>query len=48
MIDSHCHLDINPLFDNLDEIVSRSKEVGITKLLSICTNLDSFENIKKL
>ena len=48
MIDSHCHLDINPLFDNLDEIVSRSKEVGITKLLSICTNLDSFENIKKI
>ncbi len=48
MIDSHCHLDINPLFDNLDEVVLRSKEAGITKLLSICTNLDSFENIKKI
>tara|TARA_B100001123_G_C15297046_1_gene1019609 strand:+ start:375 stop:1139 length:765 start_codon:yes stop_codon:yes gene_type:complete len=48
MIDSHCHLDHEPLFQNLDEIILRSKNVGITKLLTICTNLDSFENIKKI
>ena len=48
MIDSHCHLDHEPLFNNLDEIIKRSKEVGIKKILTICTTLESFDNIKKI
>ena len=48
MIDSHCHLDHEPLHQNLNAVIKRSKDVGITKLLTICTNLDSFENIKKI
>jgi len=46
MIDSHCHLDHTPLFENLVDVLNRSKEIGITKLLTICTTLDSFEKIK--
>jgi len=48
MIDSHCHLDHEPLKEGLIEILNRSKEVGITKLLTICTTIDSFEAIKKI
>lgn len=48
MIDSHCHLDHAPLFDNLNDILSRSKEVGIKKLLTICTTLESFKNIENI
>ena len=48
MIDSHCHLDHDPLYENIDDVILRSKNVGITKLLTICTNLESFENIKKI
>ena len=48
MIDSHCHLDHEPLYQNIEEVISRSKSIGITKLLTICTSLDSFENIKKI
>ena len=48
MIDSHCHLDHEPLLENLDEVIKRSKEVGITKLLTICTTLDSFNRIKEI
>ena len=48
MIDSHCHLDHEPLYDNINDIIDRSKNIGITKLLTICTNLESFENIKKI
>ena len=43
MIDSHCHLDHEPLFENIDDILKRSKEVGIKKLLTICTTFKSFE-----
>jgi TatD DNase family protein len=48
MIDSHCHLDQEPLFSNLESIVKRAKEVGINKILTICTTLDSFINIKEI
>jgi len=48
MIDSHCHLDHEPLFNNLDDILKRSKNVGIEKLLTICTTFKSFEKIKQL
>ena len=48
MIDSHCHLDHEPLYENLNDVLIRSKNVGITKLLTICTTLDSFEKIKAI
>jgi TatD DNase family protein len=48
MIDSHCHLDHSPLFDDIDNVIKRSKEVGIEKLLTICTTIKSFEKIKLL
>jgi TatD DNase family protein len=48
MIDSHCHLDHEPLFENLTDIINRSKEVGITKILTISTTLESFEKIKTI
>jgi TatD DNase family protein len=48
MIDSHCHLDHEPLLENLDDIIERSRAVGITKLLTICTTIESFEKIKIL
>ena len=48
MIDSHCHLDHEPLHENLSDVIIRSKDAGITKLLTICTTFDSFENIKAI
>ena len=48
MIDSHCHLDHESIFSSFNEILKRSKEVGIEKLLSICTTDDGFSNILDL
>jgi len=48
MIDSHCHLDQSPILDNLKDVIERSKDVGIEKLLTISTTKNSFQNIKKI
>jgi len=48
MIDSHCHLDHEPLFSNINDVIKRSKEIGLKKILTISTNLKSFENIKEI
>ena len=48
MIDSHCHLDHEPLLGDLLNVIKRSKEVGIKKLLTISTSFESFDRIKKI
>ena len=45
MIDSHCHLDQEPIYSDLKNVILRSKEVGIEKILSICTTKSSFKKI---
>ena len=48
MIDSHCHLDHEPLLSDLSNIIKRSKNVGIKKLLTISTSLESFTRVKNI
>jgi len=48
MIDSHCHLDHEPLCSNISDVIKRSKDIGLQKLLTISTTLASFEKIKDL
>ena len=48
MIDSHCHLDHELLLSDLSNIIKRSKDVGIKKLLTISTSLKSFTKVKKI
>ena len=41
--------DHEPLFENIDDnVLNRAKQVGIEKLITICTTLKSFERIKFL
>ncbi len=48
MIDSHCHLDHEPLYSDLQNVIQRSKEIGIEKLLTISTSFQSFLKIKEI
>ena len=44
MIDSHCHLNFKSLKNDLDNVISRSKENGISNILSINTNPIEFDD----
>ena len=46
IIDSHCHLDFESLYDQLDEVVNRAKKVNVEYLLTICTTLESYKKIE--
>ena len=48
MIDSHCHLDHEPLLSDLDNVIQRSKNIGIEKLLTISTSLESFLRVREI
>ena len=45
LIDSHCHLDYEPINKDLDNILKKAKKAGINYLLTICTEDKSFNKI---
>ncbi len=44
-IDSHCHLDFPDFEGELDDVVKRAVDSGITHILTICTHLSKFEQV---
>ena len=47
MIDSHCHLDHEPLLSDLSNVLKRSKEVGIEISEDIENNLRQVSDLLK-
>tara|TARA_B100000029_G_scaffold45143_1_gene41649 strand:- start:2059 stop:2841 length:783 start_codon:yes stop_codon:yes gene_type:complete len=45
IVDSHCHLDFDPLNKNLDKVLRRANDVGVKCFLTICTEDLSFKKI---
>ncbi len=48
IVDSHCHLDFDPLIENLDKVLNRAQKVGVKFFLTICTKDESFIKILKI
>ena len=45
IIDSHCHLEYEPLYNNLNEVVNRALENNVKYFLTISTTDASFLKI---
>ncbi|TMV57779.1 hypothetical protein FGG78_36970, partial [Thioclava sp. BHET1] len=41
IVDSHCHLDFPDFAGEVDAIVARAREAGVTRMVTICTRLDT-------
>ena len=48
IIDSHCHLNMAPLKDNLEEVIKNAKEAGISLMQTICVRISEFEELKAI
>ena len=48
IIDSHCHLEYEPMSSNLKEVIDRAFKSNVKYLLSISTTDESFEKILKI
>jgi len=48
IIDSHCHLDYEPLINNINEVLLNAKINNITNLLTIGTSLESSKKVLEI
>jgi len=48
IIDSHCHLEYEPMISNLNEVIQRAFKNNVKYFLSICTTDESYESILEI
>jgi len=48
LIDSHCHLIFENFEQDLEEVVSRSRSIGVKKLLHACCELSEIPKLQKI
>ena len=45
LVDSHCHLDFADFADELDDVVGRAHEAGVSVMQTICTRITKFDEV---
>ncbi|WP_093180833.1 TatD family hydrolase [Pseudovibrio sp. Tun.PSC04-5.I4] len=48
LVDSHCHLDFPDFAEERDQIIARAHEAGVMLMVTICTRVRRFEQIKEI
>ncbi|MHA7900086.1 MAG: TatD family hydrolase [Henriciella sp.] len=48
MFDTHVNLHAEAYAEDLDEVLSRARSAGVTRMLAICERLDSFPRVKAI
>ncbi len=48
MFDTHVNLHAEAYTEDLDDVLSRAREAGVTRMLAICERLDSFPRVKAI
>ena len=48
LVDSHCHLDFPEFSDELDLVVARAGEAGVSHMLTICTRVTKFQQVRQV
>ena len=48
MFDTHVNLHAEAYDEDLDEVLTRAREAGVSRMLAICERLDSFPRVKAI
>ena len=48
IIDTHTHLNAEPLLSSIDKVISRAREVGVEKVINNADSIKSFSVLEDL
>lgn len=48
VLDSHCHITCDQLYERLDEVLENAKNNNVEKMLVVCTDFKTYERAKQL
>lgn len=48
LVDSHCHIDFDPLYPRIDEVLANARDNDVSHLLCVAVNLEDFPRILSL
>ncbi|MCP4073824.1 MAG: TatD family hydrolase [Hyphomicrobiales bacterium] len=48
LVDSHCHLDFPDFAEELDQVVARAEAAGVKRMLTICTRVRHFDQVRAI
>ena len=48
LVDSHCHLDFDVFDEDRDETIQRARDAGIGTMVTICTRVTRFDEIRAI
>ncbi|MEP3427681.1 MAG: TatD family hydrolase [Roseibium sp.] len=48
LVDSHCHLDFPDFDGERDELIARAKNAGVELMVTICTHIKKFDQVKAI
>lgn len=48
LVDSHCHIDFEPLAERLDEVLDHARGAGVTHMLCVAVNIEDFPRVLEL
>lgn len=48
LVDSHCHLNFPDYATDIDSVISRSREAGVSVMQTICTEMNEFDEVRAI
>lgn len=48
LVDSHCHLNFPNFKDDLEAVIARAKDAGVSVMQTICTEMEEFEEVERI
>src|SRR5210317_265424 len=47
-VDSHCHINFDPLSEDTDGVIQRAREMGVEHMLCVSVNMEDFPQVLAL
>ena len=48
LVDSHCHINFDPLGDEVEQVIARAVEAGVNHMLCVSVNLEDYPQVLEL